>query len=120
MSERCFACGKPLGARPLAVDTRDDQIVSVGRECAKLILAAGTEGYQPPRGGPRLYPLPTVAGFYMVDALAGRDEVYVTTFAYRRGPRIARYTFPDYASAGYWIASQTGGSLASTQLNEPK
>jgi hypothetical protein len=56
-SEPCFACGRKLGKNPLRVDTRDDQTVFVGRECGKLVIAAGENGYQPPRGGPRLYPL---------------------------------------------------------------
>lgn len=55
--ERCFACGRPLGCTPRTVDTRDDQFVFVGMECLKLVLAAGDAGYQPPRGGPRLWPL---------------------------------------------------------------
>lgn len=54
--ERCFACGKRLGKRPHKADTRDDQIVYVGQECWRLIILAGDSGYQPPRGGPRLYP----------------------------------------------------------------
>lgn len=37
------------------VDTRDDQLVFVGSECFKQITEAG---WQPPKGGPRLYPLP--------------------------------------------------------------
>lgn len=56
--ERCFACGRTLGKNPLRVDTRDAQTVFVGRDCGKLVLAAGEAGYQPPRGGPRLFPLP--------------------------------------------------------------
>lgn len=57
-TERCFACGRTLGAKPMLVDTRDGQTVYVGRECAKLVVAAGDAGYQPPKGGPRLYPMP--------------------------------------------------------------
>lgn len=52
---RCFACNRPLGKSPVIVDTRDDQTVYVGRECYKLVVAAGETGYQPPLGGPRLY-----------------------------------------------------------------
>ena len=51
----CFACGRKLGKSPKLADTRDDQIVQVGNECYKLIKAAGNRGYQPPRGGPRLF-----------------------------------------------------------------
>lgn len=54
-TERCFACNRTLGKRPAVVDTRDGQTVFVGRECFKLIKAAGEAGYQPPLGGPRLY-----------------------------------------------------------------
>ncbi len=54
----CFACGRKLGKKPGRVDTRDDQSVFVGRECFKLVMAAGEKGYQPPKGGPRLYPIP--------------------------------------------------------------
>ena len=56
--DKCFACGKRLGKTPALVDTRDDQKVFVGRECYKLVLDAGQNGYQPPKGGPRLYPMP--------------------------------------------------------------
>lgn len=54
---KCFACGRKLGASPRWADTRDDQRVLVGRECAKPIEHAGEHGWQPPKGGPRLYPL---------------------------------------------------------------
>lgn len=54
----CFACGKPLTTLdPKLVDTRDDQTVFIGPECFKHVKAAGEEGYQPPRGGPRLFPI---------------------------------------------------------------
>lgn len=56
-TERCFACGRRLGRNPLLVDTRDDQQVFVGRECAKHVLSAGEDGWQPPKGGPRLFPI---------------------------------------------------------------
>jgi len=39
-------------------DTRDDQVVKVGPDCFKHVRAGGALGWQPPRGGPRLY-LPT-------------------------------------------------------------
>lgn len=56
---KCFACDRELGKNPALVDTRDDQLVNVGRECLKLIKAAGKNGYQPPKGGPRLWVLLT-------------------------------------------------------------
>ena len=59
MSDRCFACGRKLGKNPALADTRDDQFVFVGAECFRLIKAAGATGFQPSRGGPRLYLMPT-------------------------------------------------------------
>ena len=53
---RCFACDRPT-KKPVIVDTRDAQLVYVGRCCAARVLAAGEAGYQPPLGGPRLFPL---------------------------------------------------------------
>lgn len=54
---RCFACNRKLGEKKLlAVDTRDAQIVYVGQECYKLVIASGDKGYQPPLGGHKLYP----------------------------------------------------------------
>lgn len=53
--DRCFACGRALGKSPAIADTRDGQMVYVGRECYRLIAAAGEAGYQPQRGGPRLW-----------------------------------------------------------------
>jgi hypothetical protein len=58
MEDRCFACGRRLKSKSVRVDTRDAQTVEVGPDCAKLVERAGEEGYQPPGGGPRLYPLP--------------------------------------------------------------
>jgi hypothetical protein len=55
MTEKCFACDLPLGENPKLADTRDDQLVYVGTNCYALIKAAGEEGYQPPKGGPKLY-----------------------------------------------------------------
>ena len=59
MSLRCFACGRKLGHTPALVDTRDGQTSFVGSECFKLIKAAGAIGWQPPRGGPRLFTIPS-------------------------------------------------------------
>lgn len=55
-SEACFVCGKalPAGGRHLA-DTRDGQTVFVGPECFRKIVKAGDGGYQPEKGGPRLW-----------------------------------------------------------------
>lgn len=55
----CFACGKPfVSENPHEVDTRDDQKVYVGPDCYRRVMKCGEDGYQPPRGGPRLYPMP--------------------------------------------------------------
>lgn len=53
----CFACDRRLGRKPLLVDTRDSQKVYVGSECAKHVKRAGDAGWQPPKGGPKLYPI---------------------------------------------------------------
>lgn len=58
---KCFACDRKLGKNPKVADTRDDQWVYVGRECYKHILAAGSVGWQPPKGGPRLFILDNAA-----------------------------------------------------------
>lgn len=50
---KCFACDKPLKGVWHLADTRDGQVVYVGSECAKRI---NEQGYQPPKGGPKLYP----------------------------------------------------------------
>lgn len=56
MRDKCFACDRKLLSRRFKADTRDGQIVDVGPDCYKLIKATGEQGYQPPLGGPRLYP----------------------------------------------------------------
>lgn len=59
--DKCFACDKKLNHRPLAFDltywarTNDDQFVHVGSKCITRILKAGKVGYQPPKGGPKLF-----------------------------------------------------------------
>jgi hypothetical protein len=58
MTDKCFACDRPLKGKHL-VDTRDDQTVFVGPDCFKRVKAAGDAGWQPPKGGPRLYPVTT-------------------------------------------------------------
>lgn len=54
---KCYACDRVL-KKPHAVYTGDagGQRQFVGPECFQYVLAAGAIGYQPPRGGPRLYP----------------------------------------------------------------
>lgn len=63
--EKCFACDKPIQpGKECMVETADHQTVYVGSECYRKVKAAaknpGTgfepeRGYQPPKGGPRLY-----------------------------------------------------------------
>jgi hypothetical protein len=54
---QCFACGRKLGSKPAIADTHEDQAVYVGTECYRNILTAGDTGWQPPKGGPRLWVL---------------------------------------------------------------
>lgn len=61
MTDKCFACGKKLGKSPALVDTRDDQLVFVGRECFKLIAEAGEGGYMPKSGTRLFFPIPQAA-----------------------------------------------------------
>lgn len=51
----CFACGREIHGGSVSVWTADPQMQYVGPECAKYIRDAGPEGYQPSKGGPRLY-----------------------------------------------------------------
>ena len=57
--ERCFVCNRKLGKVPFKADTRDGQIVYVGRECIKKVEAAGDAGLPvtPWPDGVRLYPI---------------------------------------------------------------
>jgi hypothetical protein len=55
--DNCFACGKPLTSTKRLVDTRDDQRVYVGPDCFAKVVKAAEVGYQPPKGGPRLWVL---------------------------------------------------------------
>ena len=54
---KCYACGRRFTAdeNRVLVDTHEDQAVFVGRECYRHIVEAGEEGWQPPKGGPRLW-----------------------------------------------------------------
>jgi hypothetical protein len=58
--ERCYACGLMMSEkRPLRLVNvaREEQNVEVGPECFKKVQAGGSDGWQPPKGGPRLYPV---------------------------------------------------------------
>lgn len=54
--EPCYCCGKKT-ANPYQAFCEDDngQEQLVGRDCYKQIKAANSEGWQPPRGGPRMF-----------------------------------------------------------------
>lgn len=77
---KCFACERPLFSRAHLVDTRDAQRVYVGLECFQQIQEAGETGYQPPKGGPKLYllrePLPYC---YMCRGLIKPNDVLSPT-----------------------------------------
>lgn len=57
---QCFACQRAISptARIETAWTSDPTSVHVGAECWKKICAGGTEGWQPPKGGPRLFQVP--------------------------------------------------------------
>lgn len=57
MQQRCFACGKLLSLTAHLVACADEQTVYVGSDCFRAIERAAADGYQPPKGGPRLYAL---------------------------------------------------------------
>ncbi len=53
---KCFACNRRmLRSVVYAAVTADGQEVHVGADCAKKIILAGLDGYQPRLGGPKLY-----------------------------------------------------------------
>lgn len=54
---KCFACDRQIKATAHVVTCTDEQIVYVGPCCFKKTANAGLEGYQPSKGGPRLYTL---------------------------------------------------------------
>lgn len=54
--DKCFACDRKLrGKDSWLVTTADGQTVFVGTDCHRHIANAGESGYQPPKGGPRLW-----------------------------------------------------------------
>ena len=50
----CFACDRLMSGKYL-VACIDEQTVFVGSECFKKIRVSGADGWQPPKGGPRLF-----------------------------------------------------------------
>lgn len=53
---RCFACDRLLGTKkPHEVFTSDPQMQWVGPDCYRKVVATGMNGYQPPKGGPKLF-----------------------------------------------------------------
>ena len=55
VGDKCFACDRKIAKGAVNADTRDGQVVIVGPECYRKIRKAGAVGYQPPKGGPRLF-----------------------------------------------------------------
>ena len=73
MTARCFACGKPIAGVKHFVDTHEDQFPWVGPDCFKAIKRAGEAGYQPAKGGPRLWVVtPERQAYAIAKGLAGR------------------------------------------------
>lgn len=54
-AEACYACGRPMKSDGAQCVTEDGQRQRVGHDCWYHIHRAGRLGWQPPRGGPRLY-----------------------------------------------------------------
>lgn len=60
MSNQCFACGRRLTSRYRWARVHGETtIVQVGSDCYDHIARAGSDGWQPPSGGPRLHQLTT-------------------------------------------------------------
>jgi hypothetical protein len=56
METKCFACDRPIKRKvPLQAMTIDGQLVVIGSECYRQIGKDPTNGYQPPKGGPKVY-----------------------------------------------------------------
>jgi PP-loop superfamily ATP-utilizing enzyme len=53
----CYACNRKLRKALHTVITSDGQRVDVGPDCYDKIDLAGSRGYQPPLGGPKLFTL---------------------------------------------------------------
>jgi hypothetical protein len=53
----CFACDRPIigKVKHKAITSDGAQIVPIGSECFKEIVQGGILGWQPPKGGPRLF-----------------------------------------------------------------
>lgn len=52
---KCFACDRQIKTTPRVLTCLDEQTVHVGPCCFTKAERAGLDGYQPPKGGPRLY-----------------------------------------------------------------
>lgn len=52
---RCYACDRPIRGNRHPTFTSDGQTQHIGIECARRVYKSRSEGYQPPKGGPRLY-----------------------------------------------------------------
>lgn len=55
--ERCYACDRPIKdeLHVRKIFTSDNQMQYVGVNCFNKVRKAGDKGWQPPKGGPRLF-----------------------------------------------------------------
>ena len=53
----CYACGRDMRCAGFAVRTSDGQHQEVGKDCYQHVKRGAENGWQPRRGGPRLYTL---------------------------------------------------------------
>lgn len=74
--KKCFACDRDLGRNPFGAITGDGQFVRVGSGCHALIQRNKRVGWQPPLGGPKLYPIKLVRYDYGVPVWE-RDAAHV-------------------------------------------
>lgn len=64
---KCFACDRQIKTTPRVLTCLDEQTVHVGRCCFAKAENAWLDGYQPPKGGPRLYTLEAKAQLLACD-----------------------------------------------------
>jgi len=64
---KCFACDRQIKGTPHVLTCIDEQTVHVGPCCFAKAENAGLDGYQPPKGGPRLYTLEAKARLLACD-----------------------------------------------------
>lgn len=54
-TERCYLCERPIYTTVHKVYTSDGQTQFAGEECYRMVRDSGLDGYQPPKGGPRVW-----------------------------------------------------------------